>query len=89
MFCYKSVIETLQELENERAFKKCVNLGGKVIKVVAMVGIGICMMARCGRIFYPQMTLSVGHNYALQLNVDWFHPFEYTQYLKVPFISLS
>ena len=83
VFCYKSVIESLQELMKRDDFHEmckqwrqefhadCHDLYGDIYDGKVWSG----FLAPDNVPF-----LSVANNYALQLNVDWFQPFEHTQH---------
>ena len=53
VLCYKSVIESLQELMKRDGFHKCANNGAKNFMQIAMIYIGISTMESVERFFSP------------------------------------
>ena len=80
VFCYMSVIRSLQELIKRKGFQEsCESWRERESSYIY----GDIYDGQVWQDFlHPDDIpfLSVAHNYALQLNVDWFQPFDHTQH---------
>ena len=83
VYCYKSVIESLQELISRSTFVEKCELWRKTSTGIEE---GLFPDVFNGQIWQDFLSpdgipfLSVANNYAFQLNVDWFQPFDHTQH---------
>ena len=83
VFCYKSIIETLQELVKRQGFQEMCESWRQDNQSCSN---GVYRDIYDGKVWNDFLApndipfLSVSHNYALQLNVDWFQPFDHTQH---------
>ena len=80
IYCYKSVVESLQEMIKRNGFiESCESWRQKdasdIYRDIYDGQVWKDFLAPDGVPF-----LSVAHNYAFQLNVDWFQPFDHTQH---------
>ena len=81
VYCYKSVIESLQQmLEQPDFFEKCEQWRKKQHKSGVYADVYDGEIWKQFLVHEGNPFLSLPGNYAFQLNVDWFNPFKHTQH---------